>query len=102
MEMDRHYYQKNDQRYLDDHKNKILDYVKPKSRLYLPKPGKRHNYCCICKQSYEDYLEHVTSNHHKKAYHQNEFSKQIKSICSNYFSGNRNISKNDSGEFLTD
>ncbi|EWS74032.1 hypothetical protein TTHERM_000336019 (macronuclear) [Tetrahymena thermophila SB210] len=93
MDMDRGYYEKHDQRYKEDHEAKISDYTKAKSRLYLPKPGKRHNYCCVCKQSYDDYLDHVQSNSHKKAYNNNEFTTYIMNISKQYEHNHRNINK---------
>ncbi|KAL4498575.1 hypothetical protein ABPG72_019693 [Tetrahymena utriculariae] len=93
MDMDRGYYEKHDQRYKEDHEAKISDYTKAKSRLYLPKPGKRHNYCCVCKQSYDDYLDHVQSNSHKKAYNNNEFTQHIVNISKQYEHNHRNINK---------
>eukprot|EP01017_Pseudomicrothorax_dubius_P028521 TRINITY_DN338_c0_g1_i3.p1 TRINITY_DN338_c0_g1~~TRINITY_DN338_c0_g1_i3.p1 ORF type:complete len:263 (+),score=34.76 TRINITY_DN338_c0_g1_i3:345-1133(+) len=33
-----------------------------------PKPGKRHKFCGLCKQLFEDYLEHINSEKHRRSF----------------------------------
>ena len=30
----------------------------------MPKPRSRHKYCGVCRGHYEDYKEHIESDHH--------------------------------------
>jgi hypothetical protein len=51
-------------KYKEDHEKKILEYTVKKKDLLIPKPNKRHRYCGVCKNNYEEYIEHIHSRLH--------------------------------------
>ncbi|KAM3129472.1 hypothetical protein pb186bvf_018464 [Paramecium bursaria] len=70
LELDRTQYQFNQDRYQHEHNVKIEEAVNKKQKMNVPKPGKKHRYCGVCKKNYEEYLDHVQSPEHVINFHQ--------------------------------
>ncbi|CAD8149793.1 unnamed protein product [Paramecium pentaurelia] len=64
LEYDRTQYQFNLERYQQEHQLKIEEQRIKKTKMLVPKPGKKHRYCGVCKKNYEEYLDHIQSQEH--------------------------------------
>lgn len=52
--------------------------------MLVPKPNSKNMYCNACKDKYEDYLEHIQSNKHKKKIQNNIFNDYILELQNKY------------------
>ena len=58
------------------------------STQFVPQPSKLNRYCCICKESYDDYLtvfylstQHVNIPTHQKLLRKSSFCDYIEDLC---------------------
>lgn len=56
IDYDKDHYLTHETKYKEEHERKVDDYVKKKKELLEPKPGRKTQWCAVCKITYEDYL----------------------------------------------
>lgn len=52
--------------------------------MLYPKPNKRHCYCGVCKNNFEEYLQHIKSEHHTRRFANNSYIQKIESLEKQY------------------
>lgn len=50
----------------------------------MPKPSHKNKYCSVCKEGYEDYLDHVEGAAHRKAIQKSRFTRDILQLCESF------------------
>ncbi|CAK68044.1 unnamed protein product (macronuclear) [Paramecium tetraurelia] len=96
LEVDRNDYIKSMQKYKEDHQKKVQEYTTKKTKLQIPKPGRKHRYCGVCRKPYDDYLDHIKSADHINCFNRHEFVHVILKIVSeDYKSKDENKFQND-------
>ncbi|CAD8187726.1 unnamed protein product [Paramecium octaurelia] len=100
LEVDRNEYLRSMQKYKEDHQRKIQEYTMKKTKLQIPKPGRKHRYCGVCRKPYQDYLEHIKSSDHINCFNRHDFVQVIlKIIDEDYKSRDENKNQNDSSTY---
>ncbi|CAK62975.1 unnamed protein product (macronuclear) [Paramecium tetraurelia] len=100
LEVDRNDYLRSMQKYKEDHQRKIQEYTMKKTKLQIPKPGRKHRYCGVCRKPYADYLEHIKSSDHINCFNRHDFVHVIlKIIDEDYKSRDENKIQNDSSTY---
>ncbi|CAD8106537.1 unnamed protein product [Paramecium sonneborni] len=100
LEVDRNDYLRSMQKYKDDHQRKIQEYTMKKTKLQIPKPGRKHRYCGVCRKPYVDYLEHIKSSDHINSFNKHDFVHVIlKIIDEDYKPRDENKIQNDSSTY---
>ncbi|CAD8081374.1 unnamed protein product [Paramecium primaurelia] len=96
LEVDRNDYIKSMQKYKEDHQKKVQEYTTKKTKLQIPKPGRKHRYCGVCRKPYADYLDHIKSADHINSFNRHEFVHVIlKIVNEDYKSKDENKFQND-------
>ncbi|CAD8168076.1 unnamed protein product [Paramecium octaurelia] len=72
------HFQHNDQ-YQIQYQKKYQELTSKNKVLHFPKPKSQSKYCNVCKQHYEDYLDHIKSKTHKTQFTKNLYIKKIMS-----------------------
>ncbi|CAD8205893.1 unnamed protein product [Paramecium octaurelia] len=72
--------QHNDQ-YQNQYQKKYQELTQKNKVLHFPKPKSQSKYCNVCKQHYEDYLDHIKSKTHKSQFTKNQYIKKIMTLA---------------------
>lgn len=73
---------------MDNHANKAREITEEKEELVthaliqlVPKPSKANLFCLICKETYEDYLTHISYPSHNRLLRGSPFHADIQELC---------------------